>query len=137
MVSYLGKGSYNRAQNMKYSRMASRFFVFLLIVSGFTIGQVRAAPVWYRCVVHAASHTGYYTFKIDNKTCAVYWHEVDSHLKIKTCKLPIIEALKPSARDEHTIVWFNMKTGEVYDYLSGFIDEGMCKVVKGPTKAGG
>jgi hypothetical protein len=65
----------------------------------------------------------------------VYWHEVDADLKIRDCKGGQIAALKPSATDNLSIVWFDMNTGAFYDYLSGVKDRGMCtKMAKGPEK---
>lgn len=107
--------------------MASRIFIFAALIFALASATANAKPVWYKCVVKGGSHTGRYTFKIDQSTCSVYWKEIDSHLKIKSCNLPEISALKPSARDDLTIVWFNMKTGQFYDYLSGFLDWGWCK----------
>jgi hypothetical protein len=112
--------------------MASRISLFLMIILQVFNGPAVAGSVWYRCVVRSSSHTGYYTFKIDQQTCSVYWLEIDTQLKIKFCRLPEIEALKPSARDDLSVVWFNMKNGRFYDYLSGVYDRGQCKVVASP-----
>lgn len=89
---------------------------------------------WYKCVVYGSSHTGRYTFKIRKKPCAVYWLEIDSHLKIQSCDPPKITALKPSARDDLTVVKFNLATGFFSDYLAGFIDRGKCSLVPGRKK---
>ncbi len=94
-----------------------------------------AGPGWYRCIVKAASHTGRYTFRISTKPCRVYWHEVDAELKIRDCAGGRIAALKPSATDNLSIVWFDMKTGAFYDYLSGVKDRGSCtRMAEGPEK---
>ena len=105
--------------------MASRIFIFVVFLLSFAV-NANAEPVWYKCTARAASHTGRYTFKIDQARCAVYWKEIDTQMKIKTCKLPIIEALKPSATDDLSVIWFDMKSGRFYDYLSGVLDRGTC-----------
>jgi len=92
-----------------------------------TLRAQGADPQWYRCIVKAASHTGRYTFRISITPCRVYWHEIDTELKIRDCNPPEIAALKPSATDNLSIVWFNMQTGAFYDYLSGVKDRGRCK----------
>ncbi len=81
---------------------------------------------WYKCTVKASSHTGRYTFRINTRNCSVYWKEIDTQLEVTQCRLPIIQALKPSAISELDIVSFNMKTGQFYDYLSGVHDRGTC-----------
>ena len=81
---------------------------------------------WYACIVKSGSHTGRYTFKIETGPCMVYWREIDSDLTIRDCNFPVIAALKPSARDNLSVVWFHMGTGAFYDYLSGFKDRGWC-----------
>ncbi len=90
-----------------------------------------AKPRWYACIAKASSHTGRYTFRLGIDPCSVYWREIDSHLKIRDCRPPIIAALKPSATDNHSIVWFNLQTGAFYDYLSGVKDRGWCAPVEG------
>ncbi|HFC04782.1 MAG TPA: hypothetical protein ENJ55_03665 [Rhizobiales bacterium] len=112
--------------------MTRRILCLLLIFVFQSAGPAHAVERWYKCIVHASSHTGYYTFRINQPSCAVYWKEIDTQLKIKSCKLPVIEALKPSATDNLSIVWFNMKTGQFYDYLSGVLDRGRCKVIDRP-----
>jgi hypothetical protein len=82
---------------------------------------------WYACTVRAASHTGRYTFRIGVSPCRVYWREIGSVLKIRACDPPVIAALKPSATSPEGIVWFNLKTGAFYDYLSGVKDRGACQ----------
>ncbi len=104
----------------------------IALMSQLIIVPAIAAPQWYKCTANASSHTGRYTFKIDQETCAVYWREIDTQLKIKSCNLPEIAALKPSARDDLSVVWFNLKTGQFYDYLSGIYDRGWCKAVDRP-----
>jgi len=89
---------------------------------------------WYHCIVKSSSHTGRYTFKISSNPCSVYWYEIETDLKIRDCELPVIAALKPSARDDLSVVWFNMDTGAFYDYLSGVKDRGICKLIADPTK---
>ena len=83
---------------------------------------------WYRCIVKASSHTGYYTFKISTKPCKIYWREIDTEVDISECNLPVIAGLKPSAQDDKSIIWFNLKTLAFYDYLSGVLDRGTCTV---------
>ncbi len=112
--------------------MARRFSIFAILFTLTTTAPAFSQAVWYKCVVKGGSHTGRYTFKIEQPKCAVYWKEIDTQLKIKSCKLPIIEALKPSARDDLTIVWFNTKTGQFYDYLSGYLDRGWCEIIEKP-----
>lgn len=92
-----------------------------------------AESFWYRCIVKSSSHTGKYTFKISETPCSVYWHEIDAKLKIRDCELPIIAAFKPSARDDLSVVWFNISTGSFYDYLSGVKDRGQCTRITTPT----
>jgi len=104
----------------------------IMLLPQLIIVPAKAAPQWYKCTVNAGSHTGRYTFRIDPQSCAVYWREIDTNLKIKSCNLPEIAALKPSARDDLSVVWFNMKTGQFYDYLSGVRDRGWCKAVDQP-----
>lgn len=89
---------------------------------------------WYSCIVKAGSHTGRYTFKVKTSPCSVYWREIDSDLRIRDCNPPVIAALKPSARDNLSVVWFNLETGAFYDYLSGVKDRGICKRIIEPVK---
>ena len=84
---------------------------------------------WYRCIVRASSHLGFYTFRINPKRCEVYWKEIDTQMNVTKCELPIIEALKPSAQDKYSVVWFNIETGNFYDYLSGVKDRGKCTLL--------
>ena len=104
----------------------------IILLSQLVIVPVKAAPQWYKCTASASSHTGRYTFRINQQPCAVYWREIDTQLKIKSCNWPEIAALKPSARDDLSVVWFNMKTGQFYDYLSGVYDRGTCVAVAKP-----
>lgn len=92
-----------------------------------------AESFWYRCIVKSSSHTGKYTFQISESPCSVYWHEIEAKLKIRDCELPVIAALKPSARDDLSIVWFDLASGAFYDYLSGVKDRGRCTRVANPT----
>jgi len=112
--------------------MTRRILFFPVIFFALGLTPALPEPVWYKCTVYAGSHTGRYTFKIDAEKCAVYWKEIDTQLKIKSCKLPEISALKPSARDDLSVVWFNLKTGQFYDYLSGVRDRGTCVAVEAP-----
>ena len=112
--------------------MTRRILIFAIIFFVTAIRPALSEAKWYRCIVKGGSHTGRYTFQINKSACAVYWKEVDAQLKIQSCEPPIITALKPSARDDLTIVWFNMKTGQFYDYLSGFLDRGWCKATQKP-----
>lgn len=91
-----------------------------------TCAALSAEPIWYRCIVKSSSHTGKYTFQITETPCAVYWHEIEAKLEIRDCELPIIAALKPSARDNLSVVWFDLASGAFYDYLSGVKDRGRC-----------
>lgn len=102
------------------------YCLFFIVVFG--QNGVFAESKWYKCTAYGSSHTGRYTFRINPQTCAVYWKEIDTHLKIKKCALPVISALKPSARDEFSVVWFNLKTGRFYDNVSGVFDRGKCVV---------
>jgi hypothetical protein len=81
---------------------------------------------WYRCIVKASSHLAFYTFRIRTVPCEIYWREINTSIKIKECKPPIISGLKPSAQDKYSVVWFNLETGAFYDYLSGVKDRGIC-----------
>ncbi len=105
----------------------------ITVLSATNIGLAASAGFsWYQCIVKSSSHTGRYTFKISSNPCSVYWHEIETDLKIRDCKLPIIAALKPSARDDLSVVWFNMETGAFYDYLSGVKDRGRCQEIEKP-----
>ncbi len=108
-----------------------------LVLGGAVLLQAHTASsadtFWYRCIVKSSSHTGRYTFQITETPCAVYWHEIDAKLVIRDCELPVIAALKPSARDDLSIVWFNLNTGAFYDYLSGVKDRGRCTRIANPT----
>lgn len=88
----------------------------------------------YACTVKAGSHTARYTFSIKTSPCSVYWREIDSDLKIRDCQPPIIAALKPSARDNLSVVWFNLESGAFYDYLSGVKDRGICNRIIEPVQ---
>ena len=92
-----------------------------------------AEPFWYHCIAKSSSHTGKYTFQITKSPCAVYWKEIDTKLKIRDCDLPVIAALKPSARDDLSIVWFDLASGAFFDYLSGVKDRGRCTRIDDPT----
>ncbi len=118
--------------NLKRWAMTRRILIFLAVLFGVSTGSALSQVQWYKCTVKAGSHTGRYTFKIERPMCAVYWKEIDTQLKIKSCKLPEIAALKPSARDDLSVVWFNLKTGQFYDYLSGVYDRGTCKATPEP-----
>ena len=85
---------------------------------------------WYRCIVKASSHMGFYTFRINQQLCEIYWKEIDTQMKVTECKLPIMAALKPSAQDKYSVVWFNMQIGDFYDYLSGVKDRGICTLLE-------
>ena len=110
----------------------SIFIISLLLQS--TLVATETKPQWYRCIVNASSHMAYYTFLINQNPCEVYWKEIDTQVKITECKLPIIAALKPSAQDKYSVVWFNMETGAFYHYLSGVKDRGKCTVTTTPNK---
>lgn len=84
----------------------------------------------YRCIVKASSHMAFYTFRINQQCCEIYWKEIDTQMKVTECKLPIMAALKPSAQDKYSVVWFNMQTGAFYDYLSGVKDSGICTLLE-------
>ena len=101
--------------------------LFLMFCSFRADAAPETGPRWYVCTVRAASHTGRYTFRIGVSPCRVYWREIDSTLDIVTCNPPEIAALKPSATSPQSIVWFNLKTGAFYDYLSGVRDRGRCR----------
>ncbi len=109
----------------------------LLVLGGAILLQAHAAlssdTFWYRCIVKSSSHTGKYTFQITKSPCAVYWKEIDTKLKIRDCDLPVIAALKPSARDDLSIVWFDLASGAFFDYLSGVKDRGRCTRIDDPT----
>jgi hypothetical protein len=85
---------------------------------------------WVRCIVNATSHMGFYTFRINQQRCEIYWKEIDTQMNVTECKLPIMAALKPSAQDKYSVVWFNMQTGTFYDYLSGVKDRGTCTLLE-------
>ena len=109
----------------------------LLVLGGAVLLQAHAVlsadAFWYRCIVKSSSHTGKYTFQITENPCTVYWHEIETRLKIRDCELPVIAALKPSARDDLSIVWFDLNTGAFYDYLSGVKDRGNCTRIANPA----
>jgi len=73
---------------------------------------------------------GFYTFKISTNPCKIYWREIDTEIKISECNPPILSGLKPSAQDKYSVVWFDLKTGAFYDYLSGVKDRGICTASK-------
>ena len=110
-----------------------RLITLSIILCVFSINTHIAAETrshWYSCVVKASSHTGHYTFRIVTNPCEVYWREIDTNLEIRECQLPVISALKPSAIDNYSVVWFNLETGAFYDYLSGWKDLGFCTEMK-------
>ena len=96
----------------------------------FTSAVIADEAQWYRCIVNASSHMGFYTFKISTDPCNIYWREIDTEIKISECSPPIVSGLKPSAQDKYSVVWFNLKTGAFYDYLSGVKDRGICTAFK-------
>ena len=100
------------------------FISFVLLQAAVIAGEEE--PKWYRCIVEASSHKAFYTFKISIKPCKIYWQEIDTKIKISECNPPVISGLKPSAQDKYSVVWFNLETGEFYDYLSGVKDRGKC-----------
>lgn len=108
-------------------------FLLLFVITAQVSSASNAEAFWYRCIVKSASHTGKYTFQIAKTPCAVYWYEIDTKLKVRDCKLPIIAALKPSARDDLSIVWFDLESGAFYDYLSGVKDRGRCMRTSNPA----
>ncbi len=108
----------------------SILIVVLCLLNLQSISATETSSQWYRCIVKASSHMGFYTFLINQNPCEVYWKEIDTQVKITECNLPIIAALKPSAQDKYSVVWFNMETGAFYDYLSGVKDRGRCTVMK-------
>jgi hypothetical protein len=106
-------------------------FCLLILIAGFFLfSSTVLADVekltWYRCVVKASSHTAVYTFRISTDPCKIYWQEIDTFINISECDPPVLSGLKPSARDEYSIVWFDLETGAFYDYLSGVKDRGRC-----------
>ena len=115
----------------------SAAMIRLLVLGGAislqAIATLSAEPFWYRCIVKSSSHTGRYTFQITENPCSVYWHEIEIMLKIRDCELPVIAALKPSARDSLSVVWFDLVNGTFYDYLSGVKDRGRCTRINNPT----
>jgi hypothetical protein len=100
--------------------------IFSFVLLQATVTADEEIPKWYRCIVEASSHKAFYTFKINTKPCKIYWQEIDTEIKISECNLPIISGLKPSAQDKYSVVWFNLETGDFYDYLSGVKDRGKC-----------
>ena len=112
--------------------MTRRILASLIFLWVLPVNSAMAKVQWYKCIVKASSHTGYYTFKIDAEKCQVYWLEIDTQLKIQSCKLPVIKGLKPSAMDDLSVVMINVKTGYFYDYLSGVLDRGWCKPIAKP-----
>jgi hypothetical protein len=104
------------------------------MIAGSTVAAQADEFSWYRCIVKASSHTGYYTFKIATNPCRIYWREIDTWLKIRDCELPVIVAFKPSDTDGTGIVWFHMGNGRFYDNLSGVKDRGICTVMAGVPK---
>jgi len=102
--------------------------ILAIALASFSAGtDYQPTENWYKCTVHASSHTGHYTFRINTRNCSVYWKEIDTQLEVTQCSLPTIKALKPSAISEFDVVSFNMKTGQFYDYLSGVYDRGVCE----------
>lgn len=107
--------------------MKNVFFFFSFLLTSVVIAD---EALWYRCIVKASSHMGFYTFKINSDPCKIYWREIDTEIKISECNPPIISGLKPSAQDKYSVVWFNLETGAFYDYLSGVKDRGICTISK-------
>lgn len=112
--------------------MARQILLFIVFILSFSPAKGAGDQQWYKCTVNSSSHTGYYTFKVSQASCSMYWLEIDTQLKVKSCELPEITAYKPSARDEFTVVWINLKTGQFYDYLSGVYDRGICRPIVKP-----
>ncbi len=107
--------------------MRRLILTFLFLCSFSVASSDQSNPQWYRCIVNSSSHMGFYTFKINTSApCEIYWREIDTSIKITQCDYPILAGLKPSAQDKLSIVWFNLKTGAFYDYLSGVKDRGIC-----------
>ena len=103
--------------------------ILVIAVSVFLSAPVLSVELkdqWYRCIVKASSHLAFYTFKINTNPCSIYWREIDTEIEISECKFPILSGLKPSAQDKYSVVWFNLETGDFYDYLSGVKDRGVC-----------
>lgn len=100
----------------------------LLLLSAVITSASASDALWYRCIVKASSHLGYYTFRINTHPCQIYWREIDTRIDISECDPPIVSGLKPSARDKYSVVWFNLDTGDFYDYLSGVKDRGHCTI---------
>ncbi len=109
----------------------SLLIVFSLLFANTAIAN---ESLWYRCIVKASSHLGFYTFRISTKPCKIYWREIDTDIRISECNPPIISGLKPSAQDKYSVVWFNLETGAFYDYLSGVKDRGICTATKKEPK---
>ena len=116
------------------SAVVLRLLMGLCVISMQTTLASSAESFWYRCIVKSSSHTGRYTFQITENPCAIYWHEINTTLKIRDCELPVIAALKPSARDDLSVVWFDLVSGAFYDYLSGVKDRGRCTRITNPAE---
>ncbi len=112
----------------------TRYFILAFCLMSQTLFASETDAQWYRCIVKASSHLGFYTFRIRTKPCEIYWREIDTSIKISECKPPIISGLKPSAQDKYSVVWFNLETGAFYDYLSGVKDRGVCTAHKKEPK---
>ena len=117
----------NRAELVSTALTGVSFVLFagLLFSSSGAFADTEK-PLWYRCLAKASSHSARYTFKINTRPCEIYWREIDTALTISECNPPVLSGLKPSARDQYSIVWFNLETGAFYDYLSGIKDRGWC-----------
>lgn len=90
---------------------------------------------WYKCTAFGGSHTGRYTFRVTLDPCAVYWLEIDRHLKIMSCQLPRIAAFKPFADSRHYALYFNLDNDVFSDHTAGWADRGRCVRSSAPDSA--
>ena len=81
-----------------------RLIIFLCILSLQSSYAAETNSKWYRCIVKASSHMAFYTFRINQQRCEIYWKEIDTQMNVTECKLPIMAALKPSAQDKYSVV---------------------------------
>ena len=106
---------------------------FTVAVSALTLlAPAEAAAQWFACTAWGSSHTGRYTFLIDTEPCAVYWREIDAHLRIELCAPPRIVAIKPFAVSSGYVVEFNLETGRFEDFTPSFSDRGRCEPIERP-----
>ncbi len=106
-------------------RIILTLLAFLLIVP-----RADAATQRLVCTAWGGSHTGRYTFDLDDQTCRVNWLEIDTVLDPVVCQPPRIVVIKPFAPASGYVLKFNLKTGVFSDHVPGWADRGACTRVE-------